>query len=92
MVKSREFHSQILKRGKKRGWHWIKGEGDGSHRIYEDKNGIRYPVPYHGAKEMGEGLRKKIIRDIISEPEIWSLNKLPLFSICLKGGFYYGKT
>ena len=40
MVKSREFHSQILKRGKKRGWHWIKGEGDGSHRIYEDKNGI----------------------------------------------------
>ena len=69
MVKSREFHSQILKRGKKRGWHWIKGEGDGSHRIYEDKNGIRYPVPYHGAKEMGEGLRKKIIRDIISEPE-----------------------
>lgn len=26
---------------------------DGSHRIYEDKNGIRYPVPYHGAKEMG---------------------------------------
>ena len=52
MVKSREFHSQILKRGKKRGWHWIKGEGDGSHRIYEDKNGIRYPVPYHGAKEM----------------------------------------
>ena len=64
MVKSREFHSQILKRGKKRGWHWIKGEGDGSHRIYEDKNGIRYPVPYHGAKEMGEGLRKKIIRDM----------------------------
>ena len=58
MVKSREFHSQILKRGKKRGWHWIKGEGDGS------QNGIRYPVPYHGAKEMGEGLRKKIIRDM----------------------------
>lgn len=28
------------------------------------KNGIRYPVPYHGAKEMGEGLRKKIIRDM----------------------------
>ena len=41
MVKSREFHSQILKRGKKRGWHWIKGEGDGSHRIYEE----RYQIP-----------------------------------------------
>ena len=64
MVKSSEFHRQITKRGKKRGWKWLKGEGEGSHRIYEDQNGIRYPVPYHGAKEMGEGLRKKIIRDM----------------------------
>ena len=55
MVKSSEFHRQITKRGKKRGWKWVKGDGEGSHRIYEDKNGIRYPVPYHGAKEMGEG-------------------------------------
>lgn len=51
MVKSREFHSQILKRGKKRGWHWIKGEGDGSHRIYEDKNGIRYRCPTTAPKK-----------------------------------------
>ena len=37
MVKSSEFHRQITKRGKKRGWKWLKGEGEGSHRIYEDK-------------------------------------------------------
>lgn len=64
MVKSKEFHSQIQKRGKKRQWRWMKGEGNGSHRIYEDENGIRYPVPYHGAKEMPEGLKRKIIRDM----------------------------
>lgn len=63
MVKSSEFHRSITKKGKKRGWHWT-GDAEGSHRIYEDKDGIRYPVPYHGAKEMGEGLRKKIIRDM----------------------------
>ena len=64
MVKSSEFHRQIIKRGKKRGWKWEKGEGDGSHRIYEDADGIRYPVPYHGSKEIGEGLKRKIIRDM----------------------------
>lgn len=63
MVKSSEFHRQISKKGKKRGWKWI-GVSEGSHRIYEDKNGIRYPVPYHGTKEIGKGLRKKIIKDM----------------------------
>jgi mRNA interferase HicA len=29
------------------------------------KNGVLSPpVPYHGAKEMGEGLRKKIIKEM----------------------------
>lgn len=45
MVKSSEFHSSIVKKGKKRGWHWT-GDAEGSHRIYGDKDGIRYPVPY----------------------------------------------
>lgn len=63
MVKSSEFHRQISKKGKKLGWKWT-GISEGSHRIYEDDAGIRYPVPYHGAKEMGEGLRKKIIKDM----------------------------
>lgn len=56
-MKSSEFH-RILKRN---GWKHIRT--DGSHYIYE-KDGRRYPVPFHGAKEMGEGLRKKIIKDL----------------------------
>ena len=35
----------------------------GSHYIYE-KDGRIYPIPYHGSKEMGEGLRKKIMKDL----------------------------
>ena len=56
-MKSSEFHPMI----KRNGWRHIRT--DGSHYIYE-KNGRTYPVPYHGAKEMGEGLRKKIIKDL----------------------------
>lgn len=56
-MKSSEFH-RILKRN---GWKHIRS--DGSHYIYE-KDGRTYPVPFHGAKEMGEGLRKKIIKDL----------------------------
>lgn len=56
-MKTSEFHC-ILKRN---GWKHIRT--DGSHDIYE-KGGCIYPVPFHGAKEMGEGLGKKIIRDL----------------------------
>ena len=56
-MKSSEFH-RIIKRN---GWRHIRTEG--SHYIYE-KNGRTYPVPYHGAIEMGEGLRKKIIKEL----------------------------
>lgn len=56
-MKSSEFH-RILKRN---GWKHIRT--DGSHYIYE-KDGRTYPVPFHGAKEMGDGLRKKIIKDL----------------------------
>ena len=38
-------------------------EPEGSHYIYE-KNGRTYPVPYHGAKEMGKGLEKKINKEM----------------------------
>lgn len=51
-VKSSEFHRKV----KKNGWRYIKSEG--SHYIYE-KDGLKYPVPYHGSKEVPEGLRKK---------------------------------
>jgi mRNA interferase HicA len=52
-MRSSEFHRKI----RKEGWRFIRACG--SHIVYE-KNGRTYPVPYHGTKEMGEGLRKKI--------------------------------
>lgn len=64
-MKSSEFHRWLQRNGKKscRQWKWT-GEAEGSHYIYADKDGIRYPVPYHGAKEIPEGLRKHIIKDM----------------------------
>jgi mRNA interferase HicA len=56
-MKSSEFHRLI----KKNGWRHIRTEG--SHYIYE-KKGKTYPVPFHGSKEIGEGLRKKIIKEL----------------------------
>ncbi|WP_099366771.1 type II toxin-antitoxin system HicA family toxin [Sphingobacterium sp. 1.A.4] len=55
-MKYDELHRWI----KKCGWHRVK---DGKHRIYE-KDGIRYPVPYHGGKDVGKGLLTKIIKDL----------------------------
>jgi mRNA interferase HicA len=56
-MKYSEFHRNI----KKNGWRHIRTKG--SHYIYE-KNGQTIPVPFHGTKEIGEGLRKKIIREM----------------------------
>jgi mRNA interferase HicA len=56
-MKSSEFHRKI----KQSGWHHLRTHG--SHYIYE-KDGRTYPVPFHGAKEMGEGLRKKIVKEM----------------------------
>lgn len=43
-----------------------KKRGKGSHRIVT-LNGKTTTFPYHGAKEMGEGLRKKILKDLEAE-------------------------
>jgi mRNA interferase HicA len=56
-MKSSELHRKI----KRNGWVYVKAEG--SHYIYE-KNGRYYPVPFHGAKEMGTGLVKKIVKEM----------------------------
>lgn len=56
-MKLSEFHRFM----RKNGWHPIRRNG--SHYIYE-KGGAIACVPYHGSKEMGEGLRKKIIKDL----------------------------
>lgn len=52
-MKYSELHRMVIKSG------WIHIRTKGSHYIYE-KNGKTYPVPYHGAKEVGKGLEKKI--------------------------------
>lgn len=54
-MKSSEFHRLIQKNG----WRLLRVSG--SHYIYE-KDGRTEPVPYHGSKEMGEGLRKSLIK------------------------------
>ena len=56
-MKYNEFHTVIRRNG------WIMIRQRGSHIVYE-RAGKRYTVPYHGAKEMCEPLRKKIIRDM----------------------------
>lgn len=56
-MKSKEFHRWIMKQKSK--WKYEKAEG--SHYIYVHEDGRRYPVPYHGSKEIGEGLRKGLL-------------------------------
>jgi mRNA interferase HicA len=57
IMKYSAFHRKV----KKNGWRHIRTEG--SHYIYS-KDGRTYPVPFHGAKEIGEGLRKTIIKEM----------------------------
>lgn len=54
-MKSSEFHRIIVRNG------WICVRSNGSHRVYRKGDEV-YIVAYHGAKEMGEGLRKKTIK------------------------------
>ncbi|ERJ57160.1 type II toxin-antitoxin system HicA family toxin [Sphingobacterium paucimobilis] len=56
-MKSSEFHRFLRNNG------WIHIRTKGSHYIYE-KDGKTRSIPYHGSKEMGEGLRKKIMKDL----------------------------
>lgn len=56
-MKSSEFHRWISKQG------WVLKRIKGSHYIYE-KEGKTIPVPYHGSKEMGEGLRRSIVKQM----------------------------
>jgi predicted RNA binding protein YcfA (HicA-like mRNA interferase family) len=57
-MKYTELHRLI----KRNGWKFLYAEG--SHYFYEKDGKISPPIPYHGAKEIGEGLRKKIIREM----------------------------
>lgn len=54
-------YSELHRKVKKAGWTHIRTEG--SHYIYS-KGGKNYPVPFHGSKEVGHGLVKKIIKEM----------------------------
>ena len=58
-MKSSEFH-RLIRQSKK--WQYVCAEG--SHYIYENEEGIRYSVPYHGAKEINEPFRKRIAKEM----------------------------
>jgi len=57
-MKYSEFHRTITRSG----WKFVKAVG--SHYFYEKDNILSPPIPYHGSKEMPEGLRKRIIKDM----------------------------
>ena len=57
-MKYEELHRLVRANG------WVKIRQLGtSHMIYK-KGTITYPVPYHGAKEVGKGLERKIRKDM----------------------------
>ena len=57
-MKYSEFHRIIERNG------WKFSYAKGSHYFYIKNGVVSQPVPNHGAKEIGEGLRKKIIREM----------------------------
>ena len=52
-MKSSELHKLVVQNG------WELERVSGSHYIYK-KGDRTYPVPYHGSKEVGKGIEKKI--------------------------------
>lgn len=57
-MKYTEFHRKIIKAG------WKFKHAEGSHYFYEKDGKLSQPVPYHGAKEIPEPLRRKIAREM----------------------------
>lgn len=56
-LKSSELHRLIKRNG------WVLLRAEGSHYIYR-KGEKTYPVPFHGSKEVGKGLEKKIKKEM----------------------------
>lgn len=52
-----EFHKLVRENG------WTVLRQTGSHVIYK-KGSVIYPVPYHGSKELGTGLEKKMRKEM----------------------------
>ena len=56
-MKSSELHRKIKRNG------WVHLKTEGSQYIYT-KEGKKYPGPYHGSKEVGLGLLKKMLSEM----------------------------
>ena len=56
-MKTTEFHKLVRENG------WTILRQTGSHVIYK-KGSVIYPVPYHGAKELGTGLEEKMRKEM----------------------------
>ena len=56
-MKSSKFHKLVRKNG------WVLMRAEGSRYIYKNGNRI-YPVPWHGAREIGTGLERKMKREM----------------------------
>jgi predicted RNA binding protein YcfA (HicA-like mRNA interferase family) len=57
-MKYKEFHRKI----ERNGWKYLHSEG--SHYFYSKDGMLSPPIPFHGAKEMYEPLRKAIERQM----------------------------
>lgn len=57
-MKYDEFHRLVRANG------WTKLRQMGTSHIIYKKGSVTYPVPYHGSKEVGSGLEKKIRKDM----------------------------
>lgn len=57
-MKYSEFERWLKRQGVE-----VARNGKGSHRILRF-NGKQCPLPYHGSKEIGESLRKEIIKQL----------------------------
>lgn len=57
-MKYKEFHRKITAAG------WKYHHSEGSHYFYIKDGILSVPVPYHGAKEIPEPLRRKIARSM----------------------------
>ena len=55
-MKYSEFHRKIISTG------WKYHHAAGSHYFYIKNDKLSDPIPYHGAKEIPEPLRKKIAK------------------------------
>jgi len=57
-MKYSEFHRKIIKNG------WTFSHAEGSHYFYTKDGKLSQSVPFHGANEMYEPLRKKIAKSM----------------------------